>query len=78
MAVSTDPKTLAFNARCFMCLPSGDQLAVQTYLLATLAGLDTSTPAAIAAIYKAACGFTCVPHGDMLAIQNYLLAQLLS
>ncbi len=78
MAVPTDPKTLAFNARLFQGIPPGEQLAVQSYLLAVLAGFDTTTPAAVAAIYKAACLFTCIPKGEQLAVSNYLLAQLLS
>ncbi len=76
---STDPSVLANNARCFAsCIPPGDQLAVQTYLLAVTAGLDTS-PAGVATIVNAArCFASCIPPGDQLAVQNYILAQLAS
>lgn len=74
---STDPATLANNARCFdQCISPGMQLATQTYLLAIIAGVSTSNPSDLA--NQARCFFSCVPQGEMLAIQNYLLVQLLS
>lgn len=76
---STDPSTLANAATCFNCtIPVGDQAAVQTYLLALIAGVDTS-PAGVQALVNNARCFACtVPPGDHMAVQNYLLVQLLS
>lgn len=80
MALSTtDPSALANLANCFSCvIPPGDQLAVQTYLLAVIAGVDTSS-AGVQALVNAATCFSCtIPPGEQLAVQNYLLVQLLS
>ena len=74
---STDPSVLENNARCFSsCIPIGDQLAVQTYLLAVIAGVSTMNPSDLA--NAARCFSSCIPPGDQLAVQNYLLTQLLS
>lgn len=76
---STDPSTLANAARCFLCtVPPGDQLAVQTYLLAIIAGVDTSSDGVQALVNNARCFSCTIPPGDHLAVQNYLLVQLLS
>lgn len=80
MALSTtDPSALANLATCDLCtLPIGMQLAVQTYLLAVIAGQDTS-PAGVQAMTNAArCFESCIPPGMQLAVQNYLLTQLLT
>ena len=74
---STDPSVLANAARCFTsCIPPGDQLAVQTYLLAVTAGLDTSAAGVATLVNAARCFSSCIPPGDQLAVQNYILAQL--
>jgi hypothetical protein len=76
MAVNCDPSTLANAATCFDCdIPPGQQLAVQTYLLAVIAGgsLDPTTLA-----NAARCFQDCIPKGQQLAVQNYLLCQILS
>lgn len=74
---STDPSTLANAARCFSCtIPMGDQLAVQTYLLAVIAGVSTTDPSTLA--NNARCFSSCIPDSMQLAVQNYLLTQLLS
>ncbi len=79
MATSTDPSVLAAQAICFnQCIPPGHQTAVQTYLLAVLAGFDTSQAGASALAAQAVCFVQCVPPGEQLAVQNYLLTQLLS
>ncbi len=74
---STDPSDLANAARCYMqCIPPGDHLMVQTYLLAVMAGLHNTSPSDLA--NSARCFMQCIPIGDQLAVQNYLLVQLLS
>ncbi len=77
--ISTDPQTLAAAANCFNCIiPVGEQLAVQTYILAVIAGLPTDQ-AGVQALVNAARCFSCtIPPGDQLAVQNYILAQLAS
>lgn len=81
MAINCDPSTLANNATCFSsCIPMGDQLAVQTYLLAQIAlnsGVTTTAdPSALAAL--AASFMQTIPQGMQLAVQNYLLCQLVN
>lgn len=79
MAVSNDPSTLANAATCFLCtIPYGDLMAVQTYLLAVLAGQDTSADGIQTLVNNARCFASCIPPGDQLAVQNYILAQLAS
>ena len=80
MALSTtDPSGLANLSTCFLCtIPSGMQLAVQTYLLATIAGVDTSSAGIQTLLQNAAPFESTVPMGMQLAVQNYLLVQLLS
>jgi hypothetical protein len=72
---NTDPSSLANQATCFIsCLSPGSELAVQTYLLALAAGVDTTNPSAI--LNNARCFTTCIPQDAQLAVQNYLLALL--
>lgn len=76
MPVDCDASSLANAARCFNdCIPKGEQLAVQTYLLAVIAGgsMDPSTLA-----NNARCFFDCIPKGQQLAVQNYLLCQIVN
>jgi hypothetical protein len=76
---TTDPSALANAANCFSCVvPPGDQQAVQTYLLAVIAGVDTSQAGVQALVNNARCFSCTIPPGDMLAVQNFLLVQLLS
>jgi len=76
---STDPQVLAAAANCFNCIvPIGEQLAIQNYLLATIAGLPTDAAGVQDLVNKARC-FSCfVPPGDQLAVGNYILAQIAS
>jgi len=79
MSVSTDPSDLANAARCISCvIPPGDQLAVQTYLLALIAGVDTSSSGIQTLVNAARCFSSCIPPGDQLAVQNYLLTQIVN
>lgn len=74
---STDPLVLAAQANCFMqCIPIGMQLAVQTYLLAVIAGLPTDSAGVQTLVNNARCFTQCIPPGDQLAVQNYILAQI--
>jgi len=74
---STDPLVLAAAANCIMqCIPVGSQLAVQTYLLAVIAGLPTDAAGAAKLANDARCYMQCIPPGDQLAVQNYILSQI--
>jgi len=74
---STDPLVLAAAANCFLqCIPIGSQLAVQTYLLAVIAGLPTDAAGAAKLANDARCFMQCISPGDQLALQNYLLSQI--
>jgi hypothetical protein len=76
---STDPLVLAAAANCIMqCIPVGQQLSVQTYLLAVIAGLPTDAAGAAKLANDARCFTQCISPGDQLAVQNYILAQLAS
>lgn len=72
--ISCDPSLLAEAAKCFDCVPAGRQMAIQTYLLALIAGGSTD-PQTLAT--EAKC-FQCVPGDTQAAIQNYLLCQIVN
>ena len=72
MAIDCDPSTLANDARCFQsCIPNEMQQAIQTYLLAVIAGesLDPDT-----LLEKAKC-FKCL-DGMQAEVQSYLLCAI--
>lgn len=76
---STDPKVLVQNAKCFLsCLTPKEQLGVQTYLLAVVAGVPTDAAGVKNLVQQAKCFLSCVPPSEQLPLQNYLLAQLAS
>ena len=76
---STDPLVLAAAANCFLqCIPVGYQLAIQTYLLATIAGLPTDQAGVQTLVNNATCFMQCIPPSDQIAVQNWILAQLAS
>lgn len=76
---TTDPSALANLASCDLCtIPTGMQLAVQTYLLMVIANMDTSQAGIQTVINAAQCTSCTIPDGMQLAVQNYLLTQLLS
>ncbi len=78
MATPTDPSVLANDARCFDCLiPPGYQFAVQTYLLAVLAGVPTDEDGVQNLVNQARCFQCVIPPGAELAVQNYLLSLLI-
>lgn len=73
MPVSCDPKDLMQAAACFdSCIPPGEQAAVQTYLLAVIAGGSLDPKELMA---QAKC-FKCIPQGMLAEIQAYLLCQI--
>jgi len=75
--VSSDPLVLAAAANCFMqCVPVGQQMAVNNYLLAVIAGLPTDAAGVQAIVNNARCFMQCVPPGDQLAVGNYILSQI--
>lgn len=79
--MACDPGTLANFAACFSnCIPIGEQVAVQTYLLAQSAyaqgAITTLDPSELANLARC---FECkIPPGMHLAVQNYILCQLLN
>ncbi len=76
MAVDCSTDSLVDGAKCFLeCIPPGGQLAVQTYLLALLAG-GSMDPTVL--MNNARCFEACIPPGNQLAVQNYLLCQIAS
>lgn len=74
MPVSCTAADLAEAAKCFTCLSPADHAAIQTYLLATIAGGSTD-PATLLAAAKC---FTCVPDSELKRIQVYLLCAILT
>jgi hypothetical protein len=75
MAVSCDPNDLMRAAACFdKCIPPGMQSAVQTYLLAVIAGgsLDPQV------LMDAAKCFKCIPPGELAGVQAMLLCNILN
>jgi hypothetical protein len=75
MAVSCDPNTLLQQSACFnSCIPHGSQLAVQTYLLAVIAG-GSQDPNAL---LQAAKAFQSLGEKSLLEVQAYLLCQILN
>jgi hypothetical protein len=81
MAIDCDPSSLAAAANCFSCnIPPGDQLAVETFLLAQIAlnlgAISSADPSSLA---NAARSFMqTIPIGEQIAVQNYLLCQLVN
>lgn len=76
MPVACDTNSLIDAAKCYdTCIPAHMQLAVQTMLLASIAG-DTRTPSELA--NAARCFNDCIPPGEQLAVQNLLLCNLVN
>jgi hypothetical protein len=71
--VNCDPEALAAAAKCFECLGAERLAAIDTYLLAVIAGgsLDPETLAAQAKAFQAL-------QGRQLQVQNYLLCQIVN
>lgn len=76
MAISCDTNSLMQASACFdSCIPPGKQLAVQTYLLAVIAGgsLDPNV-----LMQAASCFESCIPSGMQLPVQNMLLCNIVN
>ncbi len=69
-----DPSTLVSDARCLSCLSPIQNLEVQTYLLATLAGVSTDPNELI----RLSSAFRGTPVGALQWIKTYLLCQLMT
>lgn len=69
-----DPNALQQAAACFKCIPPGLQGAVQTYLLAVIAGgsLDPNT------LMQQAAQFQQIPKGMLGEIQVMLLCSIVN
>lgn len=83
MSVSCDPTILANNAVCFsQCVPPGEQLALQTYLLAQMAAsigaVSSADPNVLLSDPNVAKFNQTIPIGMQIAVQNYLLCQLVN
>ena len=78
MAINCDPKALADAAKCFQsCIPAGMQPAVQTYLLAVIAGGSLDPKVLLAAATTPGKSFL-VLEGVQQEVQAYLLCQIAS
>jgi hypothetical protein len=73
MPISCTPEDLAAAAKCFSCLDTQSMLAIQTYLLAVIAGGSTD-PGVLAAQAKAFQGL----NGRQLEVQSFLLCQIVN
>lgn len=73
MAVNCDTDALLDAAKCFKCIPDGEQAVIQTYLLAVAAGGSLDPDVLMA---QAKC-FKCIPPGMLAEIQVFLLCQIL-
>lgn len=75
MPVSCEPADLMEAAKCLdQCIPPGMQTAIQTYLLAVIAGVDPNPTTLI----DAAKCMRCIPPAMQIEVQNYLLCAILS
>jgi len=72
MAVSCDPQSLSTAAGPLMSVPTGMNAALQTYLLAVMAGTSTDP---LVLMPLASC-FTCLSTQQLAAINTYLLCQI--
>lgn len=70
--MACDPNTLTTAAKCFQCLSHEQQLMVQAYLLALIAGASTNPEVLIAA----AAPFQALSEKQLLMVQAYLLCKI--
>lgn len=73
MAILCDPNALVEAARCFECIPQGQQAAVQTYLLLQISGLNLT----VDELLDAARCFRCA-DGMLEEIQAFLLCAIVN
>jgi hypothetical protein len=74
MAISCEPHDLTEASKCFMCLSPEEREAINTYLLAVIAGGSTD-PQTLSTDAKC---FQCFPVNQLRQIQAYLLCQILN
>jgi hypothetical protein len=70
--MACDPNTLTTAAKCFQCLSHEQQLMVQAYLLAVIAGASTNPNVLV----KAAAPFQALSEKELLMVQAYLLCKI--
>jgi hypothetical protein len=70
--MACDPESLSISSACFDCLDDQMMMAIQTYLLAVIAGGSTD-PNVLQSEAKAFQGLS---HKSNLEIQAYLLCQI--
>lgn len=71
--MSCEASSLVQASRCFGCIPPGMQAAVQSYLLASIAG-GSMDPATL--LREAACNASCLPPNLLPEIKTSLLCQI--
>lgn len=74
MAETCLPKDLVAESVCFECLSSKEQLTVQTYLLAVIAGGSTNPKT----LLSSANYLMELSEKELLAVQAYLLCQIVN
>lgn len=67
-----DPKTLISQSKCFQCYDQKESMAVQTYLLAVIAGASTDPKT----LQQQAKAFQGLSYERLLEVQAYLLCQI--
>jgi hypothetical protein len=72
MPVSCLPNDLLDAARCYRCVPVGEQGAVIIYLLNQILGTGLTTQQLMD---NSVC-FKCIPSGMQADVQTYLLCQI--
>lgn len=70
--MACEPDSLAESAKCFECLGDDAQAAVQTYLLAQIAGGSTDP----GTLLEQAKDFLGLNEQQSQAVQTYLLCQI--
>lgn len=70
--MACDPNTLATAAKCLQCLSYEQQLMVQAYLLALIAGAGTDPKVLV----KSASNFQALSEKELLMVQAYLLCKI--
>jgi hypothetical protein len=70
--MACDPNALTTSAKCFQCLSHEQQLMVQAYLLALIAGASTDPKVLVVA----AAPFQSLSEKELLMVQAYLLCKI--
>jgi hypothetical protein len=70
--MACDPNSITTAAKCFQCLSHEQQLMVQAYLLAVIAGASTDPKVLVVAAAK----FQSLSEKELLMVQAYLLCKI--